>query len=267
MARHVVDAALLLAVLQGRDAEDAATHEIPRRLPAPSAVDADALAGARVGVWRLAGQDVRVDRVVGKAVAALRRAGATVVDVDLDMEPVFADESTALDSEFRRDLEAYLRATPGDHPRTLKALVAAHRADGVELHYFGQETFEASVRAKPATHRSVVAARRRATAAARAAIDGALAAHDLDAVLAPTNGPAWLTALGAGDRFSVPFSSTAAAVSGYPSVTVPAGLVDRLPVGVSFIGPRWSDARLLSLAYAFEQATRLRRPPTYRAKS
>ncbi|WP_088287784.1 amidase [Kineosporia sp. A_224] len=267
MARHVVDAALLLAVLQGRDPEDVATQEIPRRLPAPAALDADALAGARIGVWRLAGQDVRVDRVVERAVAALRRAGAAVVDVDLDMEPVFEDESTALDSEFRRDLEAYLQATPGDHPRTIAALVAAHRADSVELRYFGQETFEAAATAKSATHRSVVAARRRATAAARAAIDGALTAHDLDAVLAPTNGPAWRTTLGAGDRFALPFSSTAAAVSGYPSVTVPAGFVERLPVGVSFVGARWSDPRLLSLAYAFEQATHHRRPPTYRTKS
>jgi amidase len=107
----------------------------------------------------------------------------------------------------------------------------------------------------------VVAARQRATSRARAIIDEALAVYDLDAVVAPTNGPAWLTTLGQGDAVTGPSSSRLPAVSGYPSITVPAGLDGELPIGVSFIGTRFADGELLSLAFSFEQATHARRAP------
>ncbi len=266
MARHVVDAALALAALQGRDGADPATAQRPRGYPAGYTLDPDALSGARIGLWRLAGQDAGVDRLVRRAEARLREVGASVVPVDLGaIEEIYGDETTALNAEFRRDVEAYLAATPGDHPRTLAELVEFNHADPVECRYFGQETFEAALASPPADDPEVAAARSRARALARRLVDDALTEHALDAIAAPTNGPAWLTTLGGGDAFSGPTSSTPAAVAGYPNVTVPIGLASRLPIGLSFVGTRWSDPRILALAYAFEQATRWRRPPTYRA--
>jgi amidase len=194
-------------------------------------------------------------------VQTIRAAGATVVEVQIDDTVLFDDEFTALISEFKRDIAKYLHVTPGDHPRTLAELIAFNRADPVELRYFGQELFEAAQKGPRASNPIVVEARRRATTRARALIDGALAAHDLDAIVAPTNEPAWLTTLGQGDTFTGPSSSTPPAVSGYPSITVPAGFVGPLPIGISFLGARWSDGDLLSLAYSYEQTTHARRPP------
>jgi amidase len=261
IARHVVDAALTLQVLQGRDPQDPATAGVPAGVPDRYRPDPAALRGARLGVWRLAGIDPAADAVVDRSLQALRDAGATLVEVDLPQQELFADETTALRAEFHRDIDAYLAATPGRHPADLAGLVAFNEADPVELRHFGQDTFLAALNG-PAAHDPVaVAARERATGAARAMIDGALAAHDLDAIVAPTNGLAWVTDLEHGDNFVGPSSSTPPAVAGYPNVTVPAGLAGPLPVGLSFLGARWSDAELLSLAAAFESATRARAVP------
>ena len=174
---------------------------------------------------------------------------------------LFDDEFTAL----HLGVQAGHREVPRGHarrpPATLAELIAFNRADPLELRFFGQELFEAAQKGPRASNPIVVDARRRATTRARALIDGALAAHDLDAIVAPTNEPAWLTTLGQGDAFTGPSSSTPPAVSGYPAITVPAGFVGQLPIGISFLGARWSDGDLLSLAYSYEQATHARRPP------
>jgi len=261
IARHVVDAALTLQVVQGQDARDPATARIPADVPGRYRPDPAALRDSRLGVWRLAGIDPASDAVVDRSLQALRDAGATLVEVDLPQQELFADETTALRAEFHRDIDAYLAATPGRHPADLAGLVAFNETDPVELRHFGQETFLAALNGPSAHDPVAVAARERATGAARAMIDGALAAHGLDAIVAPTNGPAWVTDLEHGDLFVGPSSSTPPAVAGYPNVTVPAGLAGPLPVGLSFLGTGWSDAKLLSLAGAFENATRARAVP------
>jgi amidase len=263
MARNVVDAALTLAVIQGRDRSDPATLEIPADQPRRYRLDRQALRGARIGVWRLAGVDEDVDKIVEQRVQDLRAAGTTVVEVTIDDSVLGEDEFTALLAEFKRDVNAYLAATPGRHPRDLAGLIAFNEADPVELRYFGQDIFLAAQASPPTTDPAIVAARTRATTTARALIDDTLAAHDLDAIVAPTNGPAWVSTLGEGDAFEGPSSSSPPAVAGYPSATVPAGFDGALPIGLSFIGSRWSEADVLSLAYAFEQVTRERRPPQY----
>ena len=150
--------------------------------------------------------------------------------------------------------------TPGRHPADLAGLIEFNEADPVELEFFGQELFELA-QAAPSTDDPVYLAQREAaTSAARAAIDETLAVHELDAIMAPTNSPAWVTTLGEGDAFLFG-SSSPAAVSGYPNVTVPAGYVGPLPVGMSFFSTAWADGDVLSLAYAFEQATDVRVPP------
>ncbi|GAB2698576.1 amidase [Thalassiella azotivora] len=272
MARHVVDAAITLAVLQGGptgadwvDPADPATRDVPGGTPTDYAalLDAGSLEGARIGVWRLDTGSPETDAVTEQAVQALRDAGATPVDVRLPYQDVVGNDSfTALVAEFQRDVEAYLQSTPGRHPRTLAGLIEFNRQDPVELRYFGQELFEEALAAPDADSPEIQAARERARTAARASIDETMAAHDLDAIMAPTNSPAWETDLEDGDDFLFG-SSSPAAVAGYPNVTVPAGYVGKLPVGMSFMAGRWQDATVLSLAYSFEQQTQVRRAPRY----
>ncbi len=248
MARWVVDVALTVSVLAGRRAA-------PLR--------PDSLQGARIGVWRLETSCFDTDALTDTATDALRAAGAVPVDVVLPgTDVVDAHELPALLAEFRRDVERWLQETPGDHPRTLAGLVAFNAGDPDELQHFGQELFEQALAAAPAGSPEAVAHRRQARAAARSAIDSTLATHRLSAVMAPTNSPAWRTTLGQGDAICFG-SSSPAAVAGYPNITVPAGSVGPLPVGMSFMSTAGRDDELLALAHAFEQATRARRPPTF----
>lgn len=265
MARTVTDAAIALAVLQGVDAGDPATAEIPADQPTDyvAGLDPDALQGKRIGVWRLAGASAEVDQIVEASVTALREAGATVVDVDLPFQDeAGAAEFPALLAEFKNDINGYLAATPGSHPADLAGLIDFNIADPVELKYFDQDIFEQAQASPPVTDPSVVEARQTATTLQRRAIDETLAAFDLDAIMAPTNSPAWKTTLGEGDAF-VLGSSSPAAVSGYPNLSVPAGFAGELPVGVSFFGGRWDEAGLIQIGYAFEQATMARQAPEY----
>ena len=261
MARHVVDAALTLAVLQGFDADDPATGAIPPDQPADYVLDEDALEGARIGVWRFETGSPETDAITDQAVAALAAAGAVPVDVDLPHLDIVGDnEFPALLAEFKRDINAYLAETPGRHPADLAGLIEFNVADPFELEFFGQEIFVLSQAAPSTDDPTYLAQRAAATDAARRSIDETLATHDLDAIMAPTNSPAWVTTLGQGDAFLFG-SSSPAAVSGYPNVTVPAGYAGPLPVGMSFFSTAWADGDVLTLAYAFEQATQVRVPP------
>ncbi|GAA3463061.1 amidase family protein [Saccharothrix longispora] len=249
MARHVVDAAILMSVLEGRGVDYAA------------ALVPDPLPGARVGVWRRAGFHAEVDRVVESSVDVLRRAGAEVVDVELPhLDRITAAEFPALVSEFKHDLEAYLRTRPGA-PRTVRELIAFTEADPAEPAGFGQERFFEAEKAPPITDPAYREQRRTATALARAAIDDVLAAHRLDVVMAPTNAPAWRTGPD-GDPAGLG-SSRPSAVAGYPSATVPAGFAGPLPLGVSFTAGHGADALVLRFAAAFERAAPVRRAPGY----
>ena len=281
MGRHAVDAALLLEVVAGADEADAATAEVPADLPGALAdLDTDALEGARIGVWTLtpeqsAAVDDVTEGVFAAAVKEIEAAGATPVPVQLGYQTEISGSLPALLAEFKRDLNAYLAATPGDHPADLAGLIEFNAQDPVELAYFGQELFEqAQAAALPADDAAIREARDTLRRLARASIDEALAQgvgpeDDLDAVVALTNTPSWLTEyanLGGDTDTFVYGSSGTAAVAGYPNVTVPAGFAgpqEALPIGISFFGTRWDDADVLDLAAAFEQAVDARRAPGY----
>ncbi|HEV7727292.1 MAG TPA: amidase [Modestobacter sp.] len=282
MGRHAIDAALVLEVISGVDEADTATREIPGDLATDfSALDLDALSGARVGVWTLTPEQAEAvddvtEGVFTSAQKEIEAAGGTVVPVQLAyQDEIGAGETPALLAEFKRDLNAYLAATPGDHPADLAGLIAFDEQDPVELAYFGQELFaEAQAAAVPADDPAVRATRDEIRRLARASIDEALAQgpgtdDDLDAIVGLTNTPAWVTKYqnldGLADEFTYSTSGPAA-VAGYPDITVPAGFAgpqESLPIGLSFFGTRWDDADVLDLAAAFEAATDARREPGY----
>jgi amidase len=263
MARHVVDAAILLSVLQSRDPEDPATMAYPEDQPSDYAalLAPDALRGARIGLWRLPGFGPEVHKLMSASVRVLRDRGATVVEVDLPYLERFEElEFPLMYTEFRRDLEAYL-ATRNGVPKTLAELIEFNRADPLEQACFAsQDVFERSVGAPGPDDPQYLARRAELTDLARRCIDDTLAERRLDAIAAPTMPPAWKSDCAGGDP-DVPLSSSPAAVAGYPSTTVPAGFVGPLPVGISFMAGRWQDARVLGYAAAFERATKARRPP------
>jgi amidase len=272
ITRTVTDAAAVLSVIQGVDPRDPATRAAGpfARRDYLRALDPHALQGKRIGVWRVAtnGQP-DATAVLDATIAVLRAQGATVLDnVVL---PGLADsdnnEFPALLTEFKHDINAYLAARPGPHPADLAGLIAFNRAHAdVEMPFFQQEIFEAAQQTTgDLTDPTYVKQRTTATRASRNAIDSTMAAGHLDAILASTNGPAWVTNLQTGDDLTdFVGSSGPAAVAGYPAIAVPAGYAHGvLPLGVSFFGGRWSEPTLIALAYAFEQASHVRKPPTF----
>jgi amidase len=269
MARSVADAAALLGVLVGNDPDDPATEPLQRmRLRSfDEALQADGLKGARIGVARnLAGFHEGVDEVFAAALWAMRAAGATIVDSIALPQPeaLGKSEFQVLLYEFKDGLNRYL-ATRDGGPRTLAALIDYNRQHArKEMPYFGQELFEQAQAKGGLDSAEYKAARAESLRLAGAeGIDAVVDKYQLDAIVAPTVGAAWTTDLVNGDHILGGGASTSAAVAGYPHVTVPAGLLHGLPVGVSFIGPAWSDATQIRLAYAFEQATHARRAPTF----
>jgi amidase len=182
-------------------------------------------------------------------------------------EKLDADEQIVLQYEFKDGINRYLNTRQGTSPRSLAELIT-YNSDhaAVEMPYFGPETFIQSNARGPLTDRTYLEARDRAKRLAGAeGIDAVLTKDHLDVLIAPTLGPAWTTDLVNGDHFLGGNVSTAPAVAGYPHVTVPMGTVDGLPIGLSFVVTAWSEGRLISYAYAFEQATHARRPPEFRA--
>jgi amidase len=261
MARSVADAAALLGALAGPDPDDPATaHADGQAGDFTRFLDPGALAGARLGIWRdgSAGAGPATVVVLDAAIARLRASGAEVFDpVQLpDADQISEPEFAALLTEFKHDLDAYLGALDGDHPASLAELIKFNNdyRDQVLVH-FGQERFEqAAATSGSLTDPEYIAARDQARKLACGALDSALAGHRLDAVVAVTGSPAWLTDYVLGDHH-IFGTSGPCAVSGYPAISVMAGLVSGLPVGLSFMGPAWSEPRLLALAYAFEQAS------------
>jgi amidase len=270
MARTVADAAALLSALTGVDPRDAATTGQPARIDYLEALDSGAARGKRLGVVRAwHGIAKPVMAIFDAAVAELRKLGAVIVDpVELGpMGKLDDPEMEVLLTELAADLAAYLatRGT-GIRARTLADVVRfnAEHAAG-ELSWFGQELFEQAVAKggldSPAYREALATCRR---IARDEGIDAALRAQKLDALVAPTGGPAWMTDLVNGDSFTGS-SSTPAAVAGYPSITVPAGALQGLPIGISFFAGAYSEPTLIGLAYAYEQATRHRQRPRFLA--
>lgn len=248
MARTVRDAARLLTALRGPGVD------YDRNLTL------DALRGARLGVARrYMGENPHVNKVADKSLNALRAAGAILID-PFDMTSFdFSFEVEILAHELRADLAAYLQQRGARH-KSLDDLIAFNRANAsTEMVWFGQEFFEMAAQKGPLTDKPYLDALAKVIAL-RQQFAAAMDRDRLDAVVCPTEGPAWTTDLINGDRFGQN-CSTPAAVLGLPHITIPAGMVDGLPVGFSFFGRANADHRIIQLAYSFEQATRARRPP------
>jgi len=258
-------AAILLGAMTGTDAEDSITQNTQEAIPDYTAnLTADGLAGKRIGIIRSyygAGSNPDVEAIFESTIETLREHGAEIIDsIEIDTTDMGDAESTVLRYEFKADLKQYLEQTGA--PFGSLAEIIKFNEDNKEtvMPFFGQERMLASQEKGPLTDDEYLAALETSKRVSQRGIDDAMTEHDLDALIAPTNGPAWLTDHVNGDSFHVG-SSSFAAVSGYPNVTVPAGFVSGLPVGVSFMGQAFSEKSLIEIAYAFEQATSIRRPP------
>ena len=275
MCRTVRDAAILLATLTSSDPRD------PVRMPGigPSGMreiiddftpflDPNGLKGARIGVQRKSfGFNDAVDKLMNECIDVIRRLGATVVDpADIPTQGKFDDtEFEVLLYEFKADLNKYLAALGPSAPvKSLKDIIdfnEKHRDR--ELLYFGQDTMVKAQAKGPLTEKKYLDALAKNHLLSRTqGIDAVMIKNKLDAIVTPTGGPPWPTDWVNGDHFTGGYS-TASAVAGYPHITVPAGYVFGMPVGISFFGRAWSEAALIKFAYAFEQATKARRPPKF----
>jgi len=271
MCRTVSDAAILLGAIAGVDPADPATAQQPN---SPSdyttSLDPNGLKGARIGVARGAFGNPEGDRLNNAAIAVLKAQGATIVDpVEIPHLKDYGDqEYTVLLYEFKNDLNAYLAGLGAASPmKTHADLIAYNEAHkDTELTYFGQEIFTQAQEKGPLTDDAYVEALAHCRRMSRAeGVDLAFAKDKLDAIVAPTGGPAWLIDLVNGDCSGAGGNSSMAAVAGYPTITVPVGYSYGLPVGMSFIGKPWTEATLIKFAYAYEQAAKARKPPQFLA--
>ncbi|MGA8870401.1 MAG: amidase [Candidatus Acidiferrales bacterium] len=269
MCRTVADAAALLGALAGPDPADSATAASHGKIPLDYTrfLDPKGLRGARIGVLRKTFDFSEVIAPVFKsALDAMRDAGAVLIDVEIVSLGKFDDsELTAMLYDFKADLTAYLAAAGPKIPvSSLKELIAFNeRNRDTEMPYFGQDLFEKAEAKGPLTEKAYLDAHAKNHRLARTeGIDATMDKHKLDAIVAPTAGPSWLTDHIDGDH-DTGGTSSLAAVAGYPNIHVPAGFVFGMPVGVSFFGRAWSEPQLIRIAYAFEQATRARKPPRF----
>jgi amidase len=270
MARTVADAAALLGVLTGVDPRDRATVASTGRSHTDYTgfLDPGGLRGARIGVARnYFGFSDAVDHAMNDAIAAMKSAGATIVDpANIATKGRFDDsEFEVLLYEFKADLNAYLAGLGPQAPaRSLADLIAFNERNRErEMPFFGQEIFVMAQKKGPLTTRAYRQALAKNHRLSRAeGIDAVIARHRLDAIVAPTGGPAWPTDLLNGDHFTGG-SSTMAAVAGYPSITIPAGSVFGLPVGISFFASAYTEPKLIRLAYALEQTLKARTAPRF----
>jgi amidase len=267
MTRTVADAAIILTAIQGVDPADSATRA-SRLADFTTALSKDGLRGMRLGIARKHfGFSERVDNLMNDAIAEIKRLGAVIVDpADIPTSGKFDDsEFEVLLYEFKADLNAYLAKLGPQAPvRSLKDVIAFNEQNRArEMPYFGQDIMEKAQEKGPLTSKPYLAALRKNHLLTRSqGIDFIMKKHRLDALIAPTGGPPWPTDWINGDHFTGGYSS-ASAVAGYPHITVPAGYVFGMPVGISFFGGAYSEAKLIRMAYAFEQATKVRRPPKF----
>jgi amidase len=270
MCRTVRDAAIVLGALTGVDSEDGATADSRGRsyTDYTQFLKEDGLRGARIGVLRKTfGFMEAVDKVMESALEAMKKEGAILVDpVEIETAEKWSDtELTVFMYELKADLNAYLTRPGFSAPvKTLKDVIEFNeKSREKEMPYFGQDLFlKAEEKGPLSSNEYLEALEKNHRWARKEGIDATMEKHNLDALVGPTGGPAWLTDLVDGDHFGGG-SSGAAAVAGYPNITVPAGFVFGMPVGISFFGRAWSEPVLIRLAYAFEQATKVRKPPRF----
>jgi amidase len=267
MARTVRDAAILLAAMTGTDPTDplSAASNLSS-IDYTANLTADALAGKRIGVIRSfygSGSNPRVEAILTASIEALKKQGVEIVDeINIETGAMREAEGIVLDYEFKADLALYFERS-GAPFKTLADIIEFNEAHAdTVMPIFGQDRMLGADESGELSDDKYLNALKTSKRISRTNIDNAFSEHSLDALIAPTNGPAWVTDHVNGDSFHLA-SSSYAAVSGYPNVTVPAGFVSGLPIGLSFIGAMNSDKALIEIAYAFEQATAVRRPPEF----
>jgi len=272
MTRTVHDAALLLSAIAGEDPADTATMGVPRVEDYTAGLGEFSLQGVRIGVMRgQMGSNAQVVEVFEQAMADLAAAGAVLVDIDFEPNPeMYGDSYTVLKYELREEMGKYLTSIPAfagdDTPRSLADIIAFNEANAAtEMRWFDQGIF---LEAEATTDREAyLAARENAVRiAGKETLDVLLAENNVEFLVAPTRGPAWMSDLVLGDHFngSIGFGSPAA-IAGYPHLTVPMGAVERLPVGISFFGAKWADHDVLKVGAAYEKARTATLPrPSFR---
>lgn len=268
MARTVEDAAISLGPLTGVDPDDAATTASSNNSldDYTKFLKKDGLKGKRIGLLKnLMGFMPEVDEIVIQAVADIEKQGAEVIEIEGPDDKNFDGPSyQVMLYEFKDGLNKYLSSLGKDAPvKNLEELIEFNKKDAIELKYFGQDIFEKAAKKGDLESKEYRESLDKMLKATREdGIDKLMNDNNLDALMAPTGSPAWKTDLVVGDHF-VGGSSSLAAIAGYPAVTVPAGFVDELPVGVSFFGRAWSEPTLIEIAYSYEQATKHRKPPKF----
>lgn len=272
MARSVQDVAILLGVMTGVDARDFATQASQGKAYTDYTkfLDPDGLKGARIGVARsYFGFDPKVDKIMEACIEALKAGGAEIIDpVEVVAESKLEkSEITVLLYDFKADLNAYLSGLgPGAGVHSMEEVIRFNEENASRvMPYFGQERMLEAQEKGPLTDKRYVLALGRARRLARRGIDIPMQEHRLDAIIAPTGSPSWLTDLVNNGHLITGGFSSPAAVAGYPHITLPAGYIFGLPVGISFFASAWAEPTLLRLAYAFEQATQVRVPPQFLA--
>lgn len=269
ITRSVRDAAIMLTAMAGGDPMDTATADADLwRGDYTSGLSVDTLKGMRIGVIRAPGADAAL---FDAAIAKLKDGGAEVVMLDatkIDRQKIGEGEFKVLLAELKADLGDYLQGLPnGLVPhKTLADVIAFNKANAdKELQYFGQDTFEMADKEKGLDDPAYLQALATSRGLATNALNQLFANNNVDVIIAQTNGPAWLSTLGKGDAFSGPSASQLPAVAGFPHLTVPMGLSSGLPVGLSFIGPKWHDHNVLKAGFAYEQLSKARVTPRFAA--
>ncbi len=269
MTRTVRDAAITLTAIAGSDEADAATGDADKyRGDYVAGLTVEALKGLRIGLIRAPNVDAAL---FDAAIATLKDGGAEIVLLDaskIDRQKMGQAEFKVLLAELKADLAAYLQGLPdGLVPhKTLADIIAFNKANAPqELQHFGQETFELANKENGLDDGAYIEALATSRRLASDALNGYFASQKIDLIVAQTNGPAWLSTLGKGDAFSGPSASQMPAIAGFPHLTVPMGLSGGLPVGLSFIGPKWHDHLVLKAGYAYEQLSKARVAPTFRS--
>ena len=267
MTRTVADAAALLSVLVGADKNDSITANAAKgEKDYTRFLQKDGLRGTRIGVGRqIFGKNSKIDAVCEPLLQAFKDGGATLIDVEFPTFGKFGDaEFEVLLYEFKTDLNKYLSQRGGQY-KTLADLIKFNEENKEkEMPYFGQEIFLMAEKKGDLKERAYRLALQKSKSMSQAqGLDAVMTKNKLDAVVAPSGGAAWMTDLVNGDCGVFEGLTGFAAVAGYPSITVPAGFVQELPVGMTFLGRAFSEPTLIKIAYAFEQTTKARRPPKF----